>query len=313
MTTFNNMDLNLLRVFQAIADERSLTLAGHRLHISQPAVSSALARLRVAFNDPLFIRTKDGMSPTATGAELAKPIGRALQAVQEALRYGEEFDPATCTRTFRMSMTDVAEMEFLPHICEKLKDLGPRIKLQVEQLPPSQIEGALKTGQLDFAIGDLPVLKPLTRFEFLFRDSYVCMTRKRAGLPQRRHLTLAEFLAMTHVVVKSVECSHVQLESEFKSNNIHREITLEAPHFSVLPRILARSDLAATLPRGSANVFNEDGRLAVYELPVALPTVDITLHWHGDFDADPGAKWMRELFIDLMRRKDVAGEFTYAS
>src|SRR5881392_3330441 len=101
MATFNNMDLNLLRVFGAITDERSLTLAGKRLHLSQPAVSYALGRLRVIFDDPLFIRTREGMQPTPAAVELAKPIGRALQAVQDALRYAEQFDPATSSRVFR--------------------------------------------------------------------------------------------------------------------------------------------------------------------------------------------------------------------
>ncbi|MFL9926892.1 LysR family transcriptional regulator [Herbaspirillum lusitanum] len=304
MATFNNMDLNLLRVFQAIADERSLTLAGNRLHLSQPAVSYALGRLRVIFDDPLFIRTKEGMQPTPTAVELAKPISRALQAVQDALRYTERFEPASSTRVFRASMTDVAEMVFLPPVCEQLNELAPSTRLHVEQVSPAHIEEALRTGQLDFAIGNLPALKPLTHYELLFRETYVCMTRRREGLPERRHLELEEFLSMSHVLVQSAESSHHQVENSFRTLGIHRKIGLDIPHFSVLPRILARSDLAATLPLRIAKLFQSEGHgeFAVYQLPVDIPSVDVTLHWHEDFDKDAGNAWLRQLIIDLLQQ-----------
>jgi len=304
MATFNNMDLNLLRVFQAIADERSLTQAGNRLHLSQPAVSYALGRLRLIFDDPLFIRTKEGMQPTPTAVELAKPIGRALQAVQDALRYAERFDPSNSTRVFRASMTDVAEMVFLPPVCEKLNELAPSTRLHVEQVAPTQIEEALRTGRLDFAIGNLPALKPLTHFELLFRESYVCMTRKRKGLPRGEQISLDDFLAMSHVLVQSAESSHHQVENSFKTLGIHRKIGLDIPHFSVLPRILARSDLTVTLPLRIAKLFQSDGhgQFMLYRLPVDIPAVDVTLHWHQDFDSDPSNSWLRQLIIDLLQQ-----------
>jgi DNA-binding transcriptional LysR family regulator len=303
MATFNNMDLNLLRVFQAIADERSLTQAGNRLHLSQPAVSYALGRLRLIFDDPLFIRTKDGMQPTPTAVELSKPIGRALHAVQDALRYAERFEPLSSTRVFRGSMTDVAEMVFLPPVCEQLRELAPSTRLHVEQVASAQIEEALRTGRLDFAIGNLPALKPMTRYELLFRESYVCMTRRRAGLPEGEQLALDEFLAMSHVLVQSAESSHQQVEDSFRTLGIHRKIGLDIPHFSVLPRILARSDLAATLPLRIARMFQSEGHgdFVVYQLPVDIPAVDVTLHWHADFDNDAGSAWLRQLIIDLLQ------------
>jgi DNA-binding transcriptional LysR family regulator len=301
VTTFNNMDLNLLRVFQAIVDERSLTLAGNRLHLSQPAVSYALGRLRATFDDPLFIRTKAGMQPTPTALELAKPIARALLAVQEALSYAEQFDPAASTRIFRTSMTDAAEMVFLPPVCEHLHHHAPLVRLHVEQVAPGSIVEALRTGQLDFAIGNLPALKPVTCHALLFRESYVCLTRKRKGLPNRKNLQIDEFLALSHVLVQSAESSHRQLEESFHAIGIHRNIALDIPHFSVLPRILERSDLAVTLPLRIASLFNVDGEFSVYDLPMALPEADITLHWHQDFDNDAGNRWLRQAIIGLLQ------------
>ncbi|MCA1325823.1 LysR family transcriptional regulator [Herbaspirillum sp. alder98] len=304
MATFNNMDLNLLRVFQAIAEERSLTLAGNRLHLSQPAVSYALGRLRQIFDDPLFIRTKEGMQPTPTAIELAKPISRALQAVQDALRYTERFDPATSTRVFRASMTDVAEMMFLPDLCEILTEQAPGSRLQVEQVAPAHLEEALRTGQLDFAFGNLPALKPVTHYELLFRENYVCLMRRRDGLPQRRHLELDEFLAMSHVLVESAESSHHQVENSFRGLGVERKISLSIPHFTVLPRILEKSNLVATVPLRIAKLFQSEHpeSFVSYQLPVEIPTVDVTLHWHQAFDNDAGNSWLRQIFIDLLQQ-----------
>jgi DNA-binding transcriptional LysR family regulator len=301
MTTFNNMDLNLLRVFQAVSEERSLTLAGNRLHLSQPAVSYAVNRLRELFGDPLFVRTRDGMQPTPMALELAKPIGRALQAVQDALRFAGGFEPAASTRTFRVSMTDVAEMVFLPAICEQLRLLAPHVQLKVEQVPQGEIVEALRTGRLDFAIGNLPALKDSTRHALLFSESYCCLTRKRAGLPRRKELTMDEFQALSHVQVRSAESSHSQVAQALLQMGVERQVALEIPHFSVLPLILVQSDLAATLPLRIAKLFNAGEQFRIYDLPVELPVVDVMLHWHEEFENDRGSSWLRQLVLDLLQ------------
>ncbi|WP_020653896.1 LysR family transcriptional regulator [Massilia niastensis] len=302
MTTFHNMDLNLLRVFQAVSEERSLTLAGNRLHLSQPAVSHAVNRLRELFGDPLFVRTRDGMQPTPTALELEKPIGRALQAVQDALRLAGGFDPAVSERVFRVSMTDVAEMVFLPPICEQLRVLAPNVQLKVVQVPQDQIVDSLRTGHLDFAIGNLPALKETTRHALLFSESYCCLTRKRVGLPRHKALSLEEYQALSHVQVRSAESSHSQLALALQELGVGRRVALEIPHFSVLPLILLQSDLAATLPLRIAKLFNIGEQFRIYGLPVSLPAVDVTLHWHEEFENDQGSRWLRQLVLDLLQR-----------
>jgi len=195
-------------------------------------------------------------------------------------------------------------MGFLPPVCEQLHELAPATRLHVEQVPPAQIEEALRTGRLDFAIGSLPALKPLTRYELLFRESYACMTRRRDGLPQGERLQLEKFLAMSHVLVQSAESSHQQVEDSFRTLGIHRKIALDIPHFSVLPRILARSDLVATLPLRIARMFQNEGHgdFVVYQLPLDIPEADVTLHWHEDFHNDAGSSWIRQLIIDQLQQ-----------
>ena len=305
MNSIDHVDLNLLRVFNAIVEERSLTRAGQRLALSQPAISYSLGRLRTLFDDPLFIRTREGMQPTPIALELAVIVARALDTVREALRHAERFAPETSTRTFRLSLSDAGELAYLPPICEALHRLAPRITLRVEPLPVDEIEQALRASRLDFAIGNLPELTARTRHRLLFDETYVCMTRKRTGLPRSgARLGLEHFTAASHVQISSIEHSHHSLEDAFRSRGIARHIGLELPHFVALPSVLGVTDFFATLPRRLARIFNQEGRFRIYELPVALPGAAVTMHWHENFDGDAGNAWLRELMTRIVRHFD---------
>jgi DNA-binding transcriptional LysR family regulator len=304
MTSLDHVDLNLLRVFQAIVDERSLTKAGERLALSQPAISYSLARLRTLFDDPLFIRTRSGMQPTPIALELAGIVGRALDTVREALRYAESFDPETSTRTFRLSLSDAGEMAYLPAICEALHERAPRVKLSVEPLPVEEMEDALRSSRLDFAIGNLPLLMARTRHQLLFEETYVCMTRKRRGLPAGSALSLDHFLQASHVQVRSVEHSHHALDDALRAQGVGRNIVLQLPHFVALPSVLAVTDLFATLPRRLAGILNRSDAFRIYTLPVSIPQATVTMHWHEHFHEDEGIAWMRDLMAEMVKRFD---------
>lgn len=298
---FNKVDLNLLRVFQAVLEERSLTHAGKRLGLSQPATSYALGRLRAMFDDPLFVRTPEGMLPTSVAQRLKDPIGRALAAAREALRHGEPFDPATSTREFRVSMSDVGEQAFLPSICEKLQELAPRVRIAAEAVPVTEVEERMRLGQLDFAIGNLPSLKTTTEHALLFKDEYACMTRKRSGLPAKR-LTAEQFQQMSHVAVASLDRSHVLIEESLRLGGLYRRIALRVSHFNVTPEILLRTDWMVTLPRGVADIFNDANQFAVYPPPIDLPHFESTIHWHELYGSDEGNRWFRQLLLETLRR-----------
>lgn len=293
------MDLNLLRVFQAILEERSLTRAGQRLHLSQPAISAALARMRVLFDDPLFVRTSDGMLPTPTAEQLAQPLGQAIASIRQALRYGEQFDAASSQREFRLSMSDIGEQVFLPPLCETLQRASPNVRVQARQVPITEVEENLRLGQLDFAIGNLPTLKPVTNYAPLFQEEYVCMTRKRDGLPKR--LSREAFLNMQHIAVASSESSHRSIHDSLRAEGLHRRVALNVPHFTVVPQILARTDWMVLLPRRVANQFNEAEQFAIYPTPAPIPEVEVTVHWDATFDNDAGNRWFRQLIIDTLR------------
>jgi DNA-binding transcriptional LysR family regulator len=304
MTSLDHIDLNLLRVFQAIVEERSLTKAGQRLALSQPAVSYALGRLRTLFDDQLFLRTRSGMQPTPVALELSGIVGRALDTVREALRYAESFDPPVSTRTFRLSLSDAGEMAYLPAICKVLHGQAPRVRLSVRPVAGQEIEDALRSSRLDFAIGNHPQLLASTRHQLLFEEDYVCMTRRRTGLPTGGKLSLEHFLAGSHIQVQSLEHSHRALDDALRAQGVGRNTALEVPHFVALPAILTVTDLYATLPRRLARILNQANAFQIYDLPVKLPVAPVTMHWHEHFHDDDGIKWMRDLLADVVSRFD---------
>jgi DNA-binding transcriptional LysR family regulator len=159
MSTLPNFDLNLLPILLALHDARSVSMAAQQLGMSQPGVSTALGKLRAAFDDPLFVRTSRGMEPTPRALALIPAARDVLARVQQGILETGAFDPATTTHTFSISLSDVGEMVFLPRIVEAMARHAPRASVQSVSLPPAQIERALETGSLDLAVGYFPDLK----------------------------------------------------------------------------------------------------------------------------------------------------------
>src|SRR5262247_539925 len=175
-----DLDLNLLRVFDSVLHERNVTAAAARLGLTQPAVSNALARLRAQFGDALFVRTAGGMDATPFARGLAEPVRQALALLESALAHGPGFDPASATRAFRFYMSDLGQVEFLPPLVERVQRLAPAVRLEAVAVDIEDIAGALASGVLDVAMGFLPGLAPPSArasrgaSRFAFRTSRSC-------------------------------------------------------------------------------------------------------------------------------------------
>jgi DNA-binding transcriptional LysR family regulator len=290
-----DIDLNLLRVFDAVLRDRSVTLASSHLGLTQPAVSNALARLRGLLGDALFLRTAGGMDATPFARELAEPVRQALALLDAALAHGPGFDPPSSTRTFRFYMSDLGQIEFLPPLLERLQRIAPLVRLEAVALEVEGLGDALATGALDLAMGFLPGLGPPVRRKALFRDPYVCLMR--ADHPVKA-LTRKRFLEASHALV-SYRGGHRVIEEALERAGLARRIALRVPHFTVLPMVLARTDLILTLPQRVARVYERLGRLKSMPLPVPIPPADVGVHWHERFDADAGNRWLRQQLIEL--------------
>ncbi len=297
------LDLNLLRAFDAIAAGGSVTAAGERLGLSQPAISNALARLRKHFGDPLFVRTPGGMRPTPFAQQLAAPVRQALQLVQSALAQHAGFEPKSAQATFRFYMSDIGEMVFLPGLLERFKREAPGVKAEVAQLPMRDIHAALEAGEIDLAVGFLPGLTTGIRRQPLFHEHYVCMLR--ADHPNiGAQISRKQFREAAHVLVSSAGTGHQVIEETFVKEALEDRIAARVPHFLVVPMILERTDLVVTLPSRIAAVFARLGEFKVLKLPVAMPKFEVRLHWHERFHQDPANRWLREVMAELYAERN---------
>src|SRR5258706_2033808 len=291
------IDLNLLRVFDAVLRDRSVTAAARHLRLTQPAVSNALARLRTRFEDALFVRTSTGMDATPFARELAEPVRQALALLESALAHGPGFDPATSTRAFRFYMSDLGQIEFLPPLVERAQRVAPGVRLEAVALGVEDIRDALGGGALDLAVGFLPGLGPPVRRQPLFRDPYVCLMRADHPAAGPR-LTKKAFLEASHALV-SYKGGHRVIEEALERAGLARKIALRVPHFTVVPMVLERTDLILTLPAKIARVYAQRGAFRTLPPPVPIPPADVAAHWHERFERDPGSRWLREMVMEL--------------
>ena len=294
----SDLDLNLLRAFDAIATEGSVTIAGERIGLSQPAMSNALARLRQLFDDPLFVRTPRGMRPTPFAQQLAQPVREALRLIQGALQQHAGFDPGSSGNTFRLHMSDIGEMVFLPGLLERIKRDAPGIKIDVVRIPVKDVHAALEAGELDLAVGFLPGLTTGMQQQSLFREHYVCMLRADHPLIGAR-ISAKQFREAAHVLVSYAGTGHQVIEETFLAAGLRARIAVRVPHFLVVPMILARTELIVTVPSRVAAVFAQVGNFKVLKLPLPMPSFEVRLHWHQRYHQDPANRWLREVMAEL--------------
>ena len=293
------LDLNLLPVIVAMMEQGSVSGAARQLGMSQPAVSSALARLRTVFADPLFVRTSRGMEPTPRTLALLAPTRVALGVVANEILQNMGFDPASSEKTITLALTDIGEMVFLPKILECLRTEAPRTTVRSVTMPVAQIERGLELGEIDLAVGYFPDLKGNNFFQQrLFSHSFVCLLRATHPIKGNK-LTPKQFMELEHAVVNAEGRSQEVFERYLQKQGIRRKVALTTPHFMSLPAIISKSDLVATVPLAVGTWFASASRIRMVRPPFDIPTFDLRQHWHRRFNNDPQSKWLRGLVARL--------------
>lgn len=294
---FHRVDLNLLAVFHAIFETRSVTLAAERFGITQPAMSNALARLRELCGDALFVSTSNGMQPTPYALEIADTIGVALRDVEAALGHRQSFDPAVNAKIFRFHLTDMGQMYFLPPLLEYLGKAAPNTRIEADTLSLDALRQAMADGRIDFALGKLPKLVGRgVRSKVLFAEHYDVLMRAGHPAAQAR-LSQQSFLAASHAVVSTASGGHRIIEETLLK--VGASIALRVPNFTVIPIILERADMMVVVPHRLAVELASTNKLVVYPLPVEVPAFNVSAFWHERFDADPAIEWMRRHLFEL--------------
>lgn len=286
-----DLDLNLLRVFDAVHRHRHVSRAAEQLGLSQPAVSHALTRLRLLLKDALFVRAGAGMRPTPRADHLAQAVAAALQTLEQALREAEAFDPGSSRRRFRLHMNDMGEGAFLPGLMRDVHRAAPGVRVDSYQFEFAQIEEALETGQLDFALGYLPGVEG-TQQQPLLEDRYVVLMR--AGHPHAAAAAHIDGLRkLDYILVRQ----HTQTARLLQQLGLEDRVRLSIPHFMVLPALVADTDLAVIVPRQTTIAFAGRGAFSIAEPDFGNAAFSVALHWSGRRGGDPALQWLRERIV----------------
>lgn len=289
---FSQLDLNLFVVFEAIYRLRNLTRVAQELHVTQPAVSNALARLRERLNDPLFERSSAGMVPTPAAEAMIDQVRDALHLLEASLAGPRLFDPASSDKTFHFAMNDLAESLVLGGLLQQVSELAPGVHISSFTLPRREVPAELAGGRLDFAI-DVPLLPQEDLFSArLMRDRYVCALRSNHPALEKAW-DLEAYLSLRHLHVSSRRVGTGSVDQALAQRGVSRSIQLRLQHYLVAPDIVRHTDLVWTLPSRLAERFG----LASKPLPFELPELELFLYWHKRAQPLAAHTWLRGLLI----------------
>ncbi|MBY0338219.1 MAG: LysR family transcriptional regulator [Acetobacteraceae bacterium] len=300
MTELGQLDLNLLRVFDAVARERHVTRAAQRLNLSQPAVSNALARLRAVLGDELFLRRPGGVEPTALALSLAGPVAEALDRIAETLSVRAPFDPATARRVFPVAFSEYAEAVLAPPLLERLGREAPGCLLAISHADRTNAEALLERGEAQLAVAVLPEPPALYTRLRLLPEAFLTLMRPDHPLAAGE-LTAERFVSVPHLLHSPNGSRDGALDSVLAEAGHPRRLGAVVAHLSAVPAILKRTDMIITLSARLADQLCAAHGLACREPPVDVRHTRLSLVFHRRFEADAGHAWLRRLVLEVAR------------
>lgn len=312
--SFQNFDLNLLRVFDAVMAERNLTRAAERLAMTQPAVSHALKRLREAMGEELFVRQAFGMKPSSRAEGLWPEVRQALERLRELIDPAV-FDPARQDATFQIAMADATAALVLPPLVADLEASGARARVHVLPLTTRDPRTLLEQGEADFALGFFPNAvaqlhsqgqMAAIRQHRLYDSEYVCVMRRGHPLADTP-LTLDAYCAAHHLLVSFSGRPHGFVDEALAAIQRSRRIVLTVNQFFTAGRIVARSDLLTVLPASFVEATGYKQELVEQPLPLALSPVHVDMLWHVRNEDRAAQRWMRERIQGAVRSAAQSG------
>ena len=313
---FRTLDLNLLRVFDEVMAERSLTRAARNLHLTQPAVSNALRRLREALGDELVQRSGQGMAPTPRASALWPAVREALEQLERSL-VPSGFSPGQARTSFVLSMADATAAELMPKLVTRLEAEAPGVTLRVVPLTTRDPRRLLDEDRCDLAVGYFPsVLADLTAHsqsgeplpfahQRIYDGEYVCVMRRDHALAQAP-LTLDAFCAARHMLVSFSGRAYGFVDEALASLGRQRQVVLTVNQFFTAGQVVASTNLLTVLPRHFIHVTGIADQLVLKKLPFEMSPVHVDMVWHRRTQLRASHQWLREAVLQAAGRGALA-------
>lgn len=294
----SGVDLNLLVAFEALYQERNVSKAAARIGLAQPSLSNALSRLRHVFKDELFLRSPQGMIPTARAEELAPLVLEALGLVRGLLAGNAAFDPRTVKQSIVIAAADYFELTILPSLLRYLAEHAPGIRLHTKFLEKEFIAEQIDRREVDFAFGVMPGLPARVLSMPVVEESFVCLLRDGHPLRQER-LSLERFLSTPHVLFSLRADARGIVDEELAKMGLQREVGLSVSNFISLAFIVKESDMIATVPRRVAEALAAYLPIHMMPPPLAIPPFHLNLMWSKAMENDPLNRWLRDVIKQI--------------
>lgn len=292
-------DLNLLPIFVALMEERSVTRAADRLGMTQPALSNALARLRVMLKDQLFIRERYGIQPTAIALDLAPTIADALAILDDAVLGQQDFDPASAERLFTIAPNGYVEFVIVPALVARLAEVAPGIRLKLTPYGNDLADTGVVSGTTAMVLGRVTDPPDNLVVQHLMDEGLQCIVR--AGHPEiGGELSRDQFENMRHVNVVPPGRMRAGLFTALAQQNVKRDVAISVTNFFAVAEMIAVTDHVATLPRLICRRLAEDRRLRVLPAPVDFGTFPVEMAWHVRYRHDPAHRWLRSMVVQVV-------------
>ena len=287
------IDLNLLVAFEALITERSVTKAAEKLQIGQPAMSSSLNRLRVLFEDDLFIRMGQQMQPTVKAKAIAPNILAVLQQIRQTIIAPNIFDPVSSDRTFAIGSSDYTSLVIVPPLLEFSSHNAPLINLHTIGFEKDSVGELLEQGMIDLALGVFPNPPRQTQLEPIFEENFVGIARQGHPDVKNGTISLEAFTKLSHALTTLRRDRSGAIDRALQDQNLQRRIAVITPHMLVLPFAIATSDLVAAIPKRLAITMAKACNLTIFELPIETEPWKVCMLWSVLSDRDEANQWLR--------------------
>lgn len=299
-------DLNLLRALDALLREGSTVKAGERIGLSQPAVSAALGRLRVALSDDLFVRQGQGLVPTEYARSLEMPLRDILDGVSDILAGAQAFDPARARRDFRISGSDFFSELLMPQLADEIEAEAPSVRVQLVDLVPDNYVDTLERYRVDIAIMPRVPFADWIGRQHVFNSTFVMVARRghprltRAGVQPGDTCPLDLFCDLGFVLMSPEGRFEATGDAALSRLGRTRKVVMTMPFFSGVVRAVEGSDLVALIPQQLAHRFAAGSTVDIYQPPMAMPAAELYMIWHKRFTSDPAHRWLRDKVARLL-------------